>query len=207
MSDYIEVTGSGAAASVPDLVVLDTRLSVEGTDVASALEGCSAQVAASLAAATAQGVADPDRHSTSIGVHPRWDASGQSIVGYTAFQTLRLVVRDRPQVGAVISALAAAAGNSFGLDSVTFSVSDTDALQRQSRAAAFKDAKSKAAEYAAHAGATLGPVMRVTESVDGARPMPKMFSREAADTASGSMPVEAGEATITSSVIVRFGLA
>lgn len=207
MSDYIEVTGSGAAAGVPDVVVLDTRFTHDGRDVAAALEGCAQVVARAVAAATEHGITEKNRQSTGIGVNQRWDNQGQKIVGYTAYQTLRLVVRDRSTVGDLIARLAAAAGNSFGLDSVTLSVSDTSALQTQARDAAFADARGKAQEYAVLSGRELGPVTRVVESVDGPAPMPKMYGRrDAVAMEAGSMPVEAGESTVTAAVTVRFGL-
>lgn len=207
MSDYIEVIGSGAAAGVPDVVVLDTRFTHDGRDVAAALEGCAQVVARAVAAATEHGITEKNRQSTGIGVNQRWDNQGQKIVGYTAYQTLRLVVRDRSTVGDLIARLAAAAGNSFGLDSVTLSVSDTSALQTQARDAAFADARGKAQEYAVLSGRELGPVTRVVESVDGPAPMPKMYGRrDAVAMEAGSMPVEAGESTVTAAVTVRFGL-
>ncbi len=206
MSDHIDVIGSGAATSTPDVVVLDTRYSCDGRDVASALSDCSAAVARAIAAAAEYGIEENDRQSTGIGVNQRWDNQGQKVVGYTAYHSLRLAVRDREQVGRLITALASATGNAFGLDSVTLRVSDTAPLLRQAREAALDDARTKAEEYAAHAGRVLGQVVRVTEEAGGGG-MPKLYGGGRAMAVSESaMPVESGESTVTATVRVRFAL-
>lgn len=206
MGEHIDVIGSGASAGTPDVVVLDTRFSCDGRDVAAALEGCTAAVTAALAVATERGIGEADRQSTGIGVNQRWDGTGQKVVGYTAYHLLRLAVRDREHVGDIISDLARSTGNAFGLDSVSLKVADTTALLTQARAAAFADARAKAVEYAGHAGRELGEVLRVQEASAGTSPSPKAFRSAMAEMSAGSMPVEGGESTVTASVAVRFSL-
>src|SRR6478609_7521834 len=150
------------------------------------------------------GVAAPDRRTTGMGVSTRWDRDGHGVVGYTAFQSLRLLVRDRDRVGELIKALARAAGDAFGLDGVTLEVADPAPLLERARTAAFDDARAKAEQYAALAGRPLGPVLRVTEEPDRGMPVPR-FAAKAVDVA-GRMPVEAGESTVSATVTVRFGL-
>ena len=200
------VVGTGAASTTPDVVVLETRFSCDGRDVASALSACTDAVTAAIAAAVEHQVGDQDRASTGIGVNQRWDNTGAKIAGYTAFHTLRFAVRDQSKVGPLIAALAKATGNAFGLDNVSLRVSDPAPLAKQAREAAMADAHDKAAEYAAHAGRTLGQVIRVTED-GGVAPMPKMLGAgRAMAVADSAMPVEAGESTVTSSVRVRYSL-
>lgn len=205
MPDHVEVTGSGAATAVPDVVVLDTRVQAEAPDVATALAQAASRVAAALQAAADHGVADRDRRTSGMGVNPRWDREGQRVVGYTAHHAVRLVIRDRERVGDVIGAMAGAAGDAFGLDAVTLEVADPAPLLVRARGAAFEDARSRADQYASLAGRPLGPVLRVTEGGGYAPPTPR-FAKAAMDLA-GGMPVEAGESTMTASVTVRFGLA
>ena len=205
MSDHVEVTGGGAASAVPDVVVVDARIQAHADDVATALADASGSVSRALQAAADHGVAGHDRSTRGIGVNPRWDPQGQGVVGYTAFQALRLVVRDRDRVGDLLGALAGAAGDAFGLDGVTLEVSDRGPLQVLAREAAFEDARARATQYAELAGRRLGPVLRVREGGGLEPPVPR-FARAALDSA-GGMPVEAGESSVTASVTVRFGLA
>ena len=205
MTDHVEVTGSGAASAVPDVVVLDARVQCEAPDVAGALSAATERVVGALQAAGDHGVADPDRRTTGMGVSTRWDREGRGVVGYSAHQSLRLLVRDRDRVGDLIRALAGAAGDAFGLDGVTLEVADPAPLLERARASAFEDARARAEQYAALAGRALGPVLRVTEDHDRAQPLPR-FAAKAAMDVGGGMPVEAGESTVTASVTVRFGL-
>ncbi|HEU5242247.1 MAG TPA: SIMPL domain-containing protein [Ornithinibacter sp.] len=205
MTDHVEVTGTGAASAVPDVVVLDARVQCEAPDVAGALSAATDRVTTALRAAADHGVAERDRRTTGMGVSTRWDREGRAVVGYTAHQSVRLLVRDRERVGDLIRALAGAAGDAFGLDNVTLEVADPAPLLERARTAAFEDARAKAEQFAALAGRALGPVLRVTEERDHAIPLPR-FAAQAAMDAGGGMPVEAGESTVTASVTVRFGL-
>lgn len=206
MSEHVEVTGSGAATAVPDAVVVDARVQTQAGDVATALADASARVARALQAAADHGVAGRDRSTRSMGVHPRWDQQGDRVVGYTAFQSVRLVVRERERVGDLLGALAGAAGDAFGLDAVTLEVSDRAPLHVLAREAAFEDARARATQFAELAGRGLGPVLRITEAEAGWAPPEPRLARASLDAA-GGMPVEAGEANVTASVTVRFGLA
>jgi uncharacterized protein YggE len=205
MSDHVEVLGTGSASAVPDVVVLDARVQCEAADVAGALGAATGRVTTALQAVADHGVASADRRTTGMGVGTRWDREGRGVVGYTAHQSLRIVVRDRERVGELIKALARAAGDAFGLDGVSLEVADPAPLLERARTAAFEDARAKAEQYATLAGRTLGPVLRVTERPDPGMPVPR-FAAKAAMDAGGGMPVEAGESAVSASVTVRFGL-
>jgi uncharacterized protein len=205
MSDHVEVLGSGTASAVPDVVVLDVRVQCEAADVSGALAAATSRVGIAMEAVADHGVDPADRRTTGLGVSTRWDRDGSGVVGYTAYQSLRLLVRDRERVGDLVNALAGAAGDAFGLDGVTLEVADPAPLLERARAAAFADARAKAEQYAALAGRPLGPVLRVTEQPDRAIPMPR-FAAKAAMDVGGAMPVEAGESAVSATVTVRFGL-
>ena len=162
MFDHVEVTGTGSASAVPDVVVLDARVSCDAPDVAGALAKASERVSAALAAASEAGVAAADRQSTGMGVNSRWDHEGRGVIGYSAYQSLRLLVRDRDGVGDLISALARAAGDSFGLDGVRLEVAEKAPLVEQARAAAFADAVRTARATALASGRSLPVVVSLT---------------------------------------------
>ena len=205
MADHVEVTGTGTAGAVPDVVVLDARVQCEAPDVDGALAAATDRVTAALQAAADHGVAERDRRTTGMGVSTRWDREGREVVGYTAHQTLRLVVRDRERVGHLIRALAGAVGDAFGLDGVTLEVADRAPLLERARTAAFEDARAVAEQYAGLAGRPLGPALRVTEPAEHGVPAPRLRAMGAAQNG-GGMPVEAGESTVTACVTVRFAL-
>ena len=106
-----------------------------------------------------------------MGVSTRWDREGRGVVGYTAYQSLRLLVRDRDRVGDLIKALAGAAGDAFGLDGVTLEVADPAPLLERARTAAFADARAKAEQYAGarRAAARSGAARRPRSPTAGCR--------------------------------------
>lgn len=201
----VQVTGTGRASTAPDVVRLSLGVSCDGDDVSSALREAGRVVQAVGQAARGQDVLDADIRSTGAGVHPRYDRDGQRVVGYQAFHRLSVVVRDLDRVGAVVDAVARAAGNSLSVDSIQLDLSDSSAIQDEARSAAFLDARAKAGQYAALADAALGEVLSVVEgAVAGASPRP--MARMAMAAADSAMPVEAGEQTVTASVTVTWGL-
>ena len=200
----VQVTGTGRSTATPDVVRLALGVSCDGADVSSALRDVGGRVQAIGEAARGLGVDGSDIGSTGAGVHPRYDRDGQHVVGYQAQHRLSVVVRAIDQVGAVVDAVAAAAGNALSVDSIQLDLSDVSALQDEARSAAFLDARSKAQQYAALADATLGAVLSVVEGAGRTAPAPGMRMSMAA--AAPSMPVEAGEQTVAASVTVTWAL-
>ena len=193
----ITVIGTGTAAVTPDVVRLDLRIGQDAADVAAALAGASEGLTAAGRIVREQGVADADLRTLGADVHQRFDKEGQA-AGFTAQQRLRVTVRAVDTVGAILEATAAELGNALLVDQVALDVADRSEGLARARDAAFADARAKAEQYAALAGAALGAVVEVAEA--GAMPMgrPLRAMREAAM----SMPVETGEQELSASVTV-----
>lgn len=205
MSDHVEVTGHGAHHVVPDLVIVRARVQCEARDVATALSEAAQRTTAALQAASDHGIETRDRRTDDVGIHPRHDQHGQKVVGYTAYQSFRLTVRDRDRVGDLLQALAGAAGDALAVDGIEMAADQTDEAVAAARDAAFADAQRRAEQYAGLAGSQLGPVIHIREGgFDDQRPRPMMA--RSADFA-GSMPVEGGTQVITTTVTVRWALA
>ncbi len=203
MSDHVVVTGRGSAGAVPDIVVLGVRVQVEEPEVSRALDRAAEAATALLVAARGLGVGERDLRTTDLGLRTHWDTEGRTVAGYVAHQRVRVRVRDTGVVGDLLDALAAAAGDAFGVDDIGFEVEDPEPLRVQARAAAFADARARAQQYAALAGRALGPVLRVVEADEGPAPLPR--GRAMAEAMS-SMPVAAGESQVHAAVTVRFVL-
>lgn len=205
MSDHVEVTGHGAHHVVPDLVIVRARVQCEAADVAGALDRASSRTTAALQAAADHGVEARDRRTDDVGLHPRHDQQGQSVIGYTAYQALHLTVRDATTVGALLQALAGAAGDALAVDGIEMRAEHSQAAVEAAREAAFADARARASQYALLAGAALGRVTVIREGgEEDHRPRP-MMSRSA-DAFSGAMPVEGGTHAVSTSVTVRWEL-
>jgi uncharacterized protein YggE len=203
MSSHVDVTGTGRATAVPDVVTLDVRVTCDGPDVAGTLRDASAKVAELQQAARAQGVGPADLQTSGSGVHQRWANDRPEVVGYTAFHSLRVRVRDLDSIGTLVSAFSEAAGNALGIDNIALTISNPEPLAEQAREAAFENARAKALQYATLARMTLGDVMWVSDLPAGSAPVMRQMKLAAMDMAA-SMPIEAGESSVVASVAVRW---
>jgi uncharacterized protein len=204
MSEHIDVVGTGSASAAPDIAVVDARIQVDAADVAAALAGAAAQVALAVRTATDHAVGEADRRTTGMSLSSRWDREARSVIGYTAHQTLRLVIRDPDRTGDLLAALADCAGDTFGVDNLALEIADRAPLVVAAREAAVADARATAEQLARLTGRTLGRVIRVVDQ-PGTVPPPMKAARMMAAESSGGMPVAAGESTVTVAVAVRFG--
>jgi len=204
MTDHVEVTGHGASHVVPDLVIVRARVQSDAKDVASALTECSNRTTAALQAASDHGVEAGDRRTDDVGIHPRHDQNGRKVIGYTAYQAFRLTVRDRDRVGDLLQALAGAAGDALAVDGIEMAADQTDAAVSAAREAAFEDARTRATQFARLAGTELGKVIHIHEG-GGSDHHPRPMMARQADFA-GSMPVEGGTQSLSSTVTVRWEL-
>ncbi len=205
MDTFVEMTGTGSASAAPDVVALDVGVRCQGTSVATALGEADAKMAAIVLVAKADGVADRDVQTTGASVYPQYDRDGTNVVGYVAAQSLRLRVRDRGQVGTLIAGFSERAGNSLTIDNISLQLSDPSALLGEARDAAFADAEAKARQYARLARRELDRVVFVVDSPGGpVLPMPAMRMAYKDAAMGASMPVEAGESSVTASVVARW---
>lgn len=205
----VQVNGTGTASATPDVVRVALGIRVDADGVAAALGHAAETVRGVTAAAREHGLADRDIASTSASVQPRWDRNGARVIGYTAYHQLSLIVRRLGDLNGLVEAVATAAGNALVIDGITLELADQAPLAEQARAAAFADARAKAGQYAALAGAHLGRVLDVAEGGGGFEMPRPMYARRmmagAADSAA-SMPVEAGEHAVTASVVATWEL-
>ncbi|MEI2779181.1 MAG: SIMPL domain-containing protein [Tetrasphaera sp.] len=210
MDAFVEMTGTGSASAAPDVVALDLGVRCPGKSVASALSEADAAMGGIIDAAKEGGVAARDLQTTGASVYPQYDKEGVGVVGYVASQSLRLRVRDRDRVGGLISAFSSVAGNRLTLDNIALLLDDPTGLLEQARAAAFANAHDKARQFAALAGRELGPVLFVVDTPSGPT-QPFGSARQAAGYAmkaeAADMSVEAGENSVTATVVVRWAWA
>ncbi|WP_338702483.1 SIMPL domain-containing protein [Streptomyces sp. Q6] len=192
----LTVTGEGRATAAPDMATVTAGVEVSGTTTQEVLAAQSRAANALLGAVREAGVADRDVRTESLTLTavyangPEPDATPK-LTGYQASQTFSVKVRDLARTGAVIQAMADAAGDAVRVDAVAFDVADPGALRAEARAAAHADAHAKAVQYAALTGRKLGRLVSLEESASG-RPRPVAVSAVAFDEAE-KVPVAPGE--------------
>ena len=201
MSNHVEVTGVGSASAVPDVVRLDLSVRCDGADVSVALGDSARRTEALGTAALDHGVAPADLQTSGAGVHPRHDRDGVNVIAYTAYESLRVTVRDMARVGDLVQAFTGAAGNALTVERIALEISDPTPVAERARAAAFRDARTRAEQYAELADRTLGKVVAVSDVDHGGGAQPR---RELIAAKTGGMPVQPGENTVTATVVVRW---
>lgn len=209
----VSVAGVGRVSGTPDTMALHLQVETRGADVSKALSGvgeAQRKVAASLKSG---GVAPADIKSSDLGVRPEFhyenkpDGGAPKIIGYVAYQSLTVTLRDLDKAGAVITAAVTAGGNDVRVNGSTLNLEGNTDLVVQARAAAFADAKAKAEQYAKLSGRQLGAVTTVTELSNDAPP-PQMYAASAAPAmdAASSVPIEKGSQEVAIRVQVVWAL-
>jgi uncharacterized protein YggE len=124
--------------------------------------------------------------------------SGDTIVGYTASNTVTAVIRRLADAGGVVDAAVGAGANQVSGPNLL--ASDQDAAYGNALRAAVANARRKAETLASASGLALGRITAITE---GGGPMPLPAAGEARDSA---VPIEPGTQKIEAIVSVTFGV-
>ena len=202
----ITVNGNGKVEVKPDTASLSVGVQATSTTATEALAQANTSAAALIAAVKASGVSDNDIATSGISVYPQYASGGMTITGYQAANSLTVTVRDIGQVGPVIDAAAAAAGDHITIGGVSFYVDNTETLIGAARADAIANANKRANEYADAAGVTVGGVLQISE-VSISNPIPQFYAAAAADSSGvASTPIQTGTQDLTVSVTVVYEL-
>jgi len=201
----ITVTGTGEASAAPDMATISLGVTTEAAEAAAAMAANSEAMARVIERLASAGIEDRDMQTSTLSLSPRWTQPGsereREITGFVASNSLTVRVRDLPALGGILDAALADGANTLG--GLTFGLADDAALREAARRAAVADAVETAAVLADAAGVTLGAVQEVTQVGDqgGPRPMARMDMAMAE-----SVPVAAGEATVTAEVRMIFAI-
>ncbi|QNP69060.1 SIMPL domain-containing protein [Streptomyces roseirectus] len=204
----VTVTGDGSATAEPDLAVVGVGVEATAKTAKEALAAQNKAADALLKAVAQQGIADKDVRTDSVSLSPVYDyQDGTSVLtGYRAAQSFVVKVREIGKTGAVLQAVTDATGDAGRINSVVFDLADREPLQRAARKAAFADARSKAEQYAALSGRTLGRLVTLSEGGTGyVTPAPPMAA-DMPPGGLGSVPLAPGEIKATSSVTAVYEL-
>jgi uncharacterized protein YggE len=199
-SHSITVTGQGSVRTVPDRAQLSLGVSTDAKTAAGALRANAAEIAKVIAAVKAQGIPAADVQTEQVSLSLRYADDGQAIVGYTATNSVSVVVRSLAKVGGVIDAAVDAGANQVSGPSLVRS--DQSALYRQALRAAIGNARAKAQAIARAAGLTLRRITDVTES-GGPAPLP-VDAKTAAPSV--GTPIEPGTQLVQATLAVTFAV-
>jgi uncharacterized protein YggE len=204
----VQVTGTGAAVSEPDVVVLSIGVSVEKDSVKEARTDAAEAMAGVIESLKGNGLLDPDIQTQHFSIHKQFDyIKGQvEFRGYSVTNTVSAKIRDLDTVGNVIDDAAEAGGDLVEINSIQFTIDDTTKLKMQARVAAMQDAQAKAQTLATEGGVGLGKPISISESGDFYVPRPVNLEFAFADDAAAAVetPIQSGQLQITVTVNVIY---
>jgi len=200
----ITVSGEGKVTAKPDQANLSLGVQAQASTATKALADANTAANHLIAALKASGIADVDIVTSGIQVYPTYTGN-QVITGYQASSQVSVTVRNIDKAGPVIDAAAAAAGDHITISGVYFSISDPEKVIGAARAAAIDNAKVRAGQYSAAAGASVGEVLQISEvSVS---PMPVYAAAGTASSSKDSYtPIQSGTQDLSVSVTVVYAL-
>lgn len=209
LTNTISVTGTGTALGAPDVAYVDLGVDMVSGNVGQAVSESNRTMNKVIDAIVQAGIAKEDIQTIGFSVYPedRTDPQTGQPTGERVYHaqnlvhiTVRDIAADDTKVGKVIDAGLAAGANS--VQSVSFGVLDTSALEAEARTKAIADAKNRAQQLAEGLGVTLGKPTIISESMGGI-PMWETAAF-AGGKGGGGTPISAGQLTVSLQVNVTF---
>jgi uncharacterized protein len=206
---WVEVSGEGSVSAAPDFARATLGATTTGKTAGEAMAANAKAANALVSLIKAEGVAPADIQTSSISISPMFSqtppaqASSPAIVGYSVSDSVTVIIRDIPRLGALLDKAVAAGANSvYGIG---FGHNDPSALLDKARPLAVADARRKAEIYASAAGARIGRLMVLTEEVQPQRAV-AFAARAYVPGGAAPTPIEAGEDKLTVTITARFEL-
>jgi uncharacterized protein YggE len=198
----IVVTGQGSVRTVPDRAQVSLGVTTDANTASGALRANNAAIAKVIAAVKAQGIPATDIQTEQVSLSLRYDPNGTAVVGYTASNSISVIVRTLSKVGPVIDAGVEAGANQVSGPNLV--LSDANALYRQAIRVAIGNARAKAQAIAKASGLSLRRITNVTES-GGPTPLPIEAAKDSLP-ATGP-PIEPGSTLVQATLTVTFSAA
>ena len=219
----IWVSGAGRIAVEPDIAMLSLGVQSTAPTVAEANGDAAVAMDAVLTTLRANDVADKDIQTRNFSIYPEYDyreqtidgvvTSGQVLTGYRVSNDVSAKIRSISDVGDIIDAVVAAAGDTVRVNNIRFTLEDPSALRPRLREMAVRDALSKAERLAELSGVNLGRLVYISESF--ASPSAGGYGRASYDydgygfaleAAAAAPPISGGETEVTFSVSAGFSI-
>jgi len=206
----LSITGHGEAAGRPDQAAISAGVQTLAPTVVEASRQNQQVVERIMAALEEQGIPEENVQTANYSIWPerrRGPDGGDEpqITGFRVSNIVNVTIDDIDKVGEVLAAVTNAGANS--INGISFGVKDTEALEREARAAAMQDARTRAADLAKLAGVELGEVMTISTSAAGIQPASggPAYARVAAEAAPAP-GISPGEHSVAVTVYVTFAI-
>ncbi len=202
----LSLSATGAVKTTPDKVDITTGVTSEGQTAREALDKNTEAMAKVVSGLKEAGIEAKDIQTTNFSVSPVYEQrkEGQAafITGYRVSNQVNIIVHDTAKLGDILDKVVSLGANDIG--SISFGVSEPDALKDEARKQAMRNAIADAKLYAEAAGVELGPVLTISEEESG--PQPRYAFDGGAMAMEKAVPIEAGTATVQVTIRVTWEL-
>ncbi|WP_068114609.1 SIMPL domain-containing protein [Tropicimonas marinistellae] len=204
----LTVSGEGRVNVAPDMAVLRLGVVASDKDASGAVREMSARMGAVLERLQSAGIAERDIQTSSLTVRPKpqrdatRNENGVDLGTFEASTEVTVRLRDLERLGSLLDAVAQDGANLFR--GLSFGIQEPETVNDFARRKAVEDAMRRAAVYVDAAGVSLGPILSIEEL--GGPVSPRMMRAEADGFSGGSVPVAAGELSVTSAVTITYAL-
>ena len=200
----ITVTGVGTVTGTPNQLLLSMGVSVNGASVSSALSEGNQAALNVTAALRNGGVAARDIQTSGLSIYPNYQGNSQVPVSYQVSESLTATLNNLAKAGSQIQAAVHAGGNAVTVDDVSLNLTDTGKLLAAARAAAVRDARAKAAQFAAALGEPLGPVVSITPEQQASPIYYGASGLDVPNAKAASVPISPGKQQVSISITVVY---
>ena len=206
----ISVEGVAEVTMKPDRASITLGVETDGKDAGAVKRDNDKAMRAILKALTGAGIEDKDIQTSNLTLQPiyNWKPDGKrEFVKYTMSNTIHVTVRDLSKLDRVLDEAVGVGGNV--VNSIDFDVSNAAAVRDSLRAAAARNAKTKARQMAEAVDARVGKVLNMSEEIS--IPPTPVFAKRAPMVAmamedSSAPTVSAGQMIVRVSVTAMFEL-
>jgi uncharacterized protein len=205
----LSVSGTGEAATAPDMAIVDLAVLREADTAREALDANNKAMSDVLAALKKDGIAEKDLQTSGLSIQPKYDyskndGSAPTLTGYQVTNSLTVRIRDLAKLGSVLDESVTLGVNQGG--GIRFANDKPDALLETARKDAVRNAIAKAKTMAEAAGVKLGRIVEMSEASAPSMPQPMVRMAMAKEMSDASVPVAAGENSYLVTVNVTFAL-
>lgn len=207
----IDLTVTESVTSAPDIATFSTGVETSAPKARDAIQKNAVKMQAVLAQLKAIGIADKDIQTSALALRRDVDylPTGKTrFKGYTVSNQITATLRDLSKLGDVLDALATGGATEFY--GPNFALDDDEGVKTQARDKAWATATKMAGYHAKKAGFSGVRVVRVAESVSQRSESNRVMAvyeaaaEAAADAASVSTPMQAGEISTSVTLTVSF---
>ena len=195
----ITVSGAGSVSVTPTQAAFSFGVSSRAKTAVQALAANSADMTKLIAALKAAGVPAASLQTSSVSLSAVTSDSDQTIVGYTASNSVSATISNLGRAGQIVDTAVSAGANE--VEGPNLTVSDQESLYHAALKAAVADARAKADVLAEASGTHVGAVLSVEENGESS---PVNYDASRAALPSTGPPIEPGTSQVTASVTVEF---